>query len=98
MTNPRKRILDLNRVVQETESIVRPLIGKCIRLVTVLAPRPCLVRANPWRLKQALLNLVMNGLDAMPEGGARLLRAQHLLPCFPPLDQHFALQIPRRAA
>ena len=68
------RVLDLNSVVAESESILLRLIEENIRFVTVLAPKLGLVYVDPSQMSQILLNLVVNARDAMPGGG--LLRVE----------------------
>jgi two-component system cell cycle sensor histidine kinase/response regulator CckA len=68
------RVLDLNAVVAETASMLRPLIGETIELTCDLSPGLGAVRADPAQIQQALLNLALNGRDAMPAGGRLNLR------------------------
>ncbi len=63
------RIVDLNAVVMGLVKMLRRTIGEDIELVTRLAPDLGRVRADPVQLEQVLLNLAVNGRDAMPDGG-----------------------------
>lgn len=63
------KVLDLNVVVRETESLLRRLIGEDILLTTVLAPAISRVKVDPGQLGQVLMNLAVNARDAMPKGG-----------------------------
>jgi signal transduction histidine kinase len=64
-----QQVLDLNPIVEETEKMLRRLLGKEIELKTELAPSVALVRANAGCMHQVLLNLAVNARDAMPTGG-----------------------------
>jgi two-component system, cell cycle sensor histidine kinase and response regulator CckA len=62
-------ILSLNRIIVETEKMLRRLIGEDIKLETILAPDPGTVEADPGQIEQIIMNLAINARDAMPEGG-----------------------------
>jgi signal transduction histidine kinase len=65
----RPKRLDLGSVVLSSERMVRHLLGPDIRLV-LDAPRTLgMVRADEGQLQQVILNLAINGRDAMPHGG-----------------------------
>jgi signal transduction histidine kinase len=69
------RALDLNDTVPELVKIVTPEIGKRgVILRTALTPDALPVRADPIHMQQVIMNLVMNGMDAMEgEPGPRNL-------------------------
>jgi signal transduction histidine kinase/ABC-type uncharacterized transport system substrate-binding protein len=60
------RALDLNHSVPELVKIVTPeIVKREITLRTVLTPETLPVRADPIHVHQVIMNLVMNGMDAM---------------------------------
>jgi PAS domain S-box-containing protein len=63
------RVIDLHQTVREVESMLQRMIGEDIALVTVLREGVGRVRADPGQIQQVLMNLAVNGRDAMPEGG-----------------------------
>ena len=63
------RVIDLNRVVEELRKMLARLIGEDVQLVTRLAPDLAHVHIDPGQVDQILMNLAVNGRDAMPGGG-----------------------------
>jgi signal transduction histidine kinase/ABC-type uncharacterized transport system substrate-binding protein len=60
------RTLDLNDTVRDVVKIVSPEVTRRgVILRTILAPEPLRVRCDPIHLQQVIINLVMNGVDAM---------------------------------
>ena len=62
-------LLNLNGIVVEMQSMLRPLIGEDIVLKTELDPALGPIEADPGQLHQVVMNLVVNARDAMPNGG-----------------------------
>ena len=67
------RVLDLNRVVTETQAMLGRLIGEHIEFSTALAEDLGSISADAGQIEQIIMNLVVNARDAMPEGGTLLL-------------------------
>lgn len=63
------RVLDLNALVTDFDKILRRVIGEHIDLRTKPQARCGRVKADPNQLEQVILNLGVNGRDAMPKGG-----------------------------
>jgi len=61
--------LDLGGVVSGLEPVLRRTVGDAVEFVVRKQQQECVVRADPARLEQVILNLVVNARDAMPEGG-----------------------------
>jgi signal transduction histidine kinase len=59
---------DMNDTVRDVVRIVSPEIAsRGVVLRTVLAPEALLVRSDPIHLQQVIINLVVNGMDAMED-------------------------------
>lgn len=63
------KVLSLNHVVTNLEGMLQRLIGADIQLVVTLDPSNSQVRADQAQLEQVIMNLVVNGRDAMQHGG-----------------------------
>ncbi|MEX2473251.1 MAG: ATP-binding protein [Gemmatimonadota bacterium] len=62
--------VDLNALVSDLDAMLRRLIGADISLETSLEPDLPPVHADPSRLEQVVMNLVLNARDALPGGGS----------------------------
>jgi two-component system cell cycle sensor histidine kinase/response regulator CckA len=72
-------VVDLNRVVQELETMLRRLIGENINLSTSLATGLGKVKVDPGQIEQVVVNLVVNARDAMPGGGTVTIRTANVV-------------------
>ncbi|MEP6572297.1 MAG: PAS domain S-box protein [Gemmatimonadota bacterium] len=63
------RVLDLGELVHNLDRMLRRLLGEDVDLVTHVNPALGAVKADPGQVEQVLMNLAVNGRDAMPEGG-----------------------------
>jgi nitrogen fixation/metabolism regulation signal transduction histidine kinase len=77
MPPPQLQMVDLNELVRNTVKLFdAQLQASPIDLNLELAGGTLLVEADPEQINRALQNLVLNAIDAMPEGGALTLRTQ----------------------
>src|SRR5881628_3510271 len=78
-------LVDLNDLVRTTEQELSALAGDRIAVATALEPRFSPITADPREFKQALLNLVLNARDAMPDGGQITIETANVV-----LDETYA--------
>lgn len=74
---PAREPVILNRLIAETAALMRPLID-ARRLRLELDSDPSMdhpVDCDPGQVRQALVNLVQNAIDASEEGGSILIRS-----------------------
>ena len=74
LTFSRKQVLlpqrlDVNDVVRDLETMLARTIGAEVELRTSLADGLAFVETDPDQLAQVVLNMAINGRDAMPDGG-----------------------------
>ena len=61
--------VEMNQLVRAMDELLQRSLNESIRLHMNLAPALWVAEADPHQLESALLNLVINARDAMPNGG-----------------------------
>jgi len=72
-----RRALDLNRVVQGLEAMLRRLLGADIELSVAGQPSLWSVKADAGQIEQVIMNLAVNARDAMPTGGKLVVETKN---------------------
>jgi len=80
------KILDLNKIVLNLDSLLRRLMDERIDMVTRVKDDLGKVKADPAQVEQVIMNLVVNARDAMPEGGRLVVET-----CNTDLDASYAV-------
>ena len=80
------KVLDLNQIVLNLDSLLRRLMDERIEMVTRVSNDLGRVKADPAQVEQVVMNLVVNARDAMPEGGRLVLET-----CNTELDANYAV-------
>jgi signal transduction histidine kinase len=70
--------VDVKELIERVAELLRHSRAHAVRIECVLGHDIPKVLANPVQLEQVLLNLGLNGIDAMPKGGVLALHAQHI--------------------
>lgn len=63
------RSVRMNEVVDDVLKLLQPLLDNNVRLKVDLAPNLPSVRADASQIEQVLVNLIVNALEATPDGG-----------------------------
>jgi two-component system, cell cycle sensor histidine kinase and response regulator CckA len=71
-------ILDLNAVIENMSLMLRRMIGEDIEFISKTQPDLGKINADPGKIQQIILNLVVNGRDAMPRGGKLVIETANV--------------------
>ena len=75
---PQLRPVDLNIIVSDVRTLLERTIPKMIQIELHLASDLNLVNADSSQIEQVLMNLVVNGRDAMPDGGTLSIHTSNI--------------------
>ncbi len=83
--SPEKVVVDVNHLLNELQTMVSRSLTPEIEIQYYLADNLWLTEINPGEFQDALLNLLINARDAMPNGGKLVIET-----CNKHLDDHYA--------
>ena len=89
----RPQATDVNKLVNGTSELLRNTLGEGIAIKTTLATGLWRAFVDPNQLENALINLSVNGRDAMPSGGTLTIETSNAY-----LDKDYAAAHPEVAA
>ena len=72
------KVLELNQVVRNVETMLRRLLGEDVKLTSSLDCELKRVLADPGQIEQVLMNLAVNARDAMPKGGLLSIHTRNM--------------------
>ncbi|HEY3971536.1 MAG TPA: PAS domain S-box protein [Candidatus Sulfotelmatobacter sp.] len=72
------RVINLNDIMLNLDSLLRRLIGEDIEVLTVPSNGLGSVKADPGQIEQVIMNLALNSRDAMPRGGKLTLETANV--------------------
>jgi two-component system cell cycle sensor histidine kinase/response regulator CckA len=71
-------VLNLNHVIEHLSDMVERLIGEDIDLLIDLDPALGHVNVDAGQIEQVIMNLLVNGRDAMPQGGVLVIHTTNV--------------------
>lgn len=71
--------IEAGAALEGCAALLAPILGRAVRLTVDTPDRAGSVLADPAELEQAIVNLVLNSCDAMPDGGTVTLSARDAL-------------------
>ncbi|MFH1864358.1 MAG: PAS domain S-box protein [Candidatus Eisenbacteria bacterium] len=72
------KVISVNEVVTNLDKMMRRLVGENIALTADLDPELDRIKADATQIQQVVMNLIINGRDAMPEGGALSIETRNV--------------------
>jgi signal transduction histidine kinase/FixJ family two-component response regulator len=72
------RVFWLNEVVTSMHDVLRRVAGEHIEVLLALDEHGGAIDSDPVQVEQAILNLVLNARDAMPDGGTLILSTHQI--------------------
>lgn len=81
--------IDLNKIIKNLFEMLTHIIGEDITIVTEYSPELWTILGDSGKLEQVITNLVVNARDAMPGGGAIIIRTENIY-----IDEDNIMEIP----
>jgi nitrogen-specific signal transduction histidine kinase len=78
------RVINLNIMLKNTKNMLQRMIGEDVTFKLNLAPKIGMIKADPGKIEQVVINLAVNARDAMPNGGSLEVETKDVL-----LDESF---------
>jgi two-component system cell cycle sensor histidine kinase/response regulator CckA len=72
-------ILDVKAVISDMEMMLRLLAGQQVDVLIKVAPDLGHIKADQKQIEQIIMNLSLNALDAMPNGGRLIVEASNII-------------------
>jgi nitrogen-specific signal transduction histidine kinase/ActR/RegA family two-component response regulator len=72
------RPIDLAPFVKETLKLLQRTLPESVQVSLSIEPGEYMIRADPTRIQQILMNLALNARDAMPDGGQLRFELSHM--------------------
>ncbi len=82
------RVIDLNNAIFDMDKMLRRFIGEDVELIVLPHEHLGTVQVDPSQVEQALINLVVNARDAMPQGGSITIETGNETVTEPILGKH----------
>jgi PAS domain S-box-containing protein len=81
------KVVNVASFIEDTTQLLRRTLGETIEIRRMIPADLWTTRIDPHQLQNALLNLAVNGRDAMPKGGVLIIEAANTV-----LDDDYAQQ------
>lgn len=72
------KVVDIHAVIEETVSLISPLLGESTTFVFQKSANHFIVRADAPQIQQVIMNLALNAKDAMPSGGTLTIETRNI--------------------
>lgn len=72
------RVLSVNALLRETEQLLRRSVSEQVEIEYALGDDGLLARLDRAQAQMAIMNIVMNARDAMPDGGKVVIRTESI--------------------